>query len=178
MSMTIKSGIITQMTPESSKHLSNIFRGITNWLKSSNATYEVIDHPEIDGTAYGSSEISKTKPEQGAKALIMTVSGETPIMVVVRGPDRVNFKAIKKAVNSKDVRLASGEEIKKITPIEVGSLPPFGNFLGLTTYADRQLLEEEEIACGTGLTTKTIIMKPSDYKEIVKPIEGDFSKQE
>lgn len=104
------------MTSEPSKHTGNSFRDIINWLKSSDATYGVIDHPEIDGTAYGSSEISKTKPEQGVKALIMTVSEETPIMVVVRGPDTINFKAIKKAVNSKDVRLASDEEIKKITP--------------------------------------------------------------
>lgn len=149
---------------------------ITSWLKSACVPYEVIDHLEIDGTASGSSITTGTRPEQGAKALIMTVSGKNLIMLVLRGPDRADFKAIKKAVDSNDVRLASREEINNITPIEVGTLHPFGNLLNIQTYVDKSLLEEEYIACGTGLSTKTIIMKSTDYSNIVNPITGSFVK--
>jgi Ala-tRNA(Pro) deacylase len=164
------------MTSEKDGALSLLER-ITSLLKSTNTPYRVIDHPPIEGTASGSSTVSGTQPEQGAKALIMMVGGEESIMVVVRGPDRVNYKAIKEITKTDNVRLASLEEVAKITLAEVGTLPPFGDLFGLKTYADRRLLAEGEIAFGTGLRTKTLVISTDDFQKIGNPIVGDFVKE-
>lgn len=154
----------------------NEFDKITSWLGSSGVGYNVIEHPMFDGTAQGSSITTGTRPEQGAKALVMTVSGSELIMVVLRGPDKVDYKAVKKAVNSNNVRLATTDEIQKVTSIPVGSLPPFGNYFKMTTYVDELLLNETEIACGTGLPTKTIIINSSDFVKVCNPIIGNYIK--
>lgn len=165
------------MSPEPDVSTGDMFDKINSLLKSNEVTYRTIEHSAIDGTAGGSSKISGTKPEQGAKTLLM-VSNKKPIMVVLRGPDKLDFKAIKKATSSDDVRFASPDEIKKITSIPIGSLPPFGNLFGIPTYVDELLINEGEIACGTGLPTKTIITNSIDYKNVSSPIVGDFVKHQ
>lgn len=167
----------TNMTPERKESPTDFFERLTAWLKSTGASFRVIEHEPIDGTASGSSTTSGTRPEQGAKTLIMMIDGEKPIMVVLRGTDRVNYKAIRGVTNSQDVRLASAEEVAGVTPLAIGTLPPFGDLFGLTTYVDRQLLAQSEIACGTGLTTKTLLVNTKDFERIASPLVGDFIKQ-
>jgi Ala-tRNA(Pro) deacylase len=160
-----------------SKSATEFFEKFTNWLNTFKISFEVIDHPPIDGTASGSSATTGTKPEQGAKALVMMVESNKAIMVVLRGPDRVDFKTLKRIANTGDLRLARPEEIKKATSLSVGALPPFGNFFGLTTYVDQRLLGVGKIACGAGLLTKTLIIQVSDFIGVVHPNIGDFAKE-
>jgi Ala-tRNA(Pro) deacylase len=167
----------TNMNPESNLSPASFFEKISAWLESKGTLFKVIEHPPIDGSASGSSFTSGTLPEQGAKALIMTVGGEKQIMVVLRGTDRVDYKAVRNMTHSRDVRLASTEEVKKVTPLDLGTLPPFGELLGLTTYVDQKLLEQEEIACGTGMTTKTIMISSDDFKEVANPHIGRFARE-
>jgi len=53
-------------------------------------------------------------------------------------------------------------------------LPPIGELFNLTTYVDKLLLKEKEIAFSTGLHTKTIIISSDAFKKITNPIVGDF----
>jgi len=169
--------IKTNMSPKGRELPAEFFERMTVWLKSARVPYRVIEHASIDGTASGSSATSGTRSEQGAKALIMMVGGEKPIMVVVRGPDRVDYKAVKRITKSQNVRLAKLEEIGKVTPLAIGTLPPFGDLFGITTYVDQQLLDQQEIACGTGLATRTLMIRTDDFRKVARPLIGNFAKQ-
>jgi len=103
------------------------------------------------------------------------VNGEEPIMVVLRGPDRANIKKLKETVDSKDIRMAHLKEIQSFTQTEIGTLPAIGSLFNIPTYVDKNLLEEEEIAFGTGLRTKTVIVSAKDYIQAISPIIGDFA---
>jgi prolyl-tRNA editing enzyme YbaK/EbsC (Cys-tRNA(Pro) deacylase) len=164
------------MEPEMHNLQPNSIRDVTNWLDTANISYEIIDHAPIDGTASGSSTTTRTTPEQGAKALIMMIENKNPVMVVVRGPDRVDFRQIKKTTGASDVRLASLQEIHQITPLSIGTLHPFGNLLNIPTYFDRKLLDQETIVCGTGSPTQSLIVRAADLKNIHDFILGDFTK--
>lgn len=161
---------------ENEKLKSNAFEQVKNWLNKNRIEYRVIEHPSIDGTASGSSLVSGTDPEKGAKTLIMITSENEPIMVVVRGPDKVSFGKIKKASGSHDVRLANLQEISNITHLSAGTLHPFGNLLNLRTFFDRTLLDNDEIVCGTGSPTQSLIIKTDGLKNNDSFVIGDFSK--
>lgn len=166
------------MSPEvKNKPTVDLLNRITSLFQSQNIKYQIIEHEEIDGSAAGSSAISGTKPEQGAKALVMITNGEGPVLVVLRGPDKASWGAVKKATHSSDVRMASLEEIQTLTASEAGILPPIGSLFGINTYFDQMLADEEEIAFGTGSKTKTVIMKATDFIRATKPIIGEFSKK-
>lgn len=165
------------MTPETNAPIPSLFDRITGLLNSHNASYQIIEHEPIDVSAVSSSAVTGTRPEQGAKALVMMINGIKPIMVVLRGPDRADRKAIKKLTESKDVRMATPEEVQETTQVEIGTLPAIGSLFNLPTYVDRLLLEEKEIAFGTGLHTRTIVMNTTDFRKVADPIiVGDFAK--
>lgn len=153
-----------------------LFERITELLNSQNIVFKVIEHEPIDGSAAGSSAISGTNPEAGAKTLVMMVDGVKPIMAVLRGPDRVSRNGIKKLTGSRDVRMATPEEVERITLAELGTLPPIGSLFGIETYVDKHLLEESEIVFGTGLRTKSIILNTDAFRKVINPIVGDFVK--
>lgn len=166
--------IIKHMSPEASTATPKLFERIIKLLASQNIEYKVIDHEPIDGSATGSSTVAGTNSDETAKSLVMMVDGIKPIMVVLRGPDRVNKRVIKRLTNSGDVRLATPEEVLSVTETEIGTLPPFGSLFNLITYVDKHLLEEREIAFGTGLRTKTIVISSDAFKKIANSIIDDF----
>ena len=59
--------------------------------------------------------------------------------------------------------------------MQPGSVPPFGSVIGLKTYVDRSLLENEEISFNAGSLTNSIKMKLKDYLNVEKPVIEDFS---
>lgn len=154
-----------------------ILERITDLLKSSGISFRIIEHEPIDGTASNSSLVSHTSPEQGAKTLLMMSENKTPVMVVLRGTDKADFKAIKTFIGSKNLRMATLDEIQTISPAEVGTLPPFGGLLGIATYTDCRLLKEEKIVLGTGSHTLSIVIDAKDYLRVAQPVVGDFAKE-
>jgi len=162
------------MSSKASSSAPKLFNRITKLLDSQDILYRIIAHTPIDGSVIGSSVVMGTNPEEAAKSLIMIVNGITPIMVVLRGSDMVNKRDLKKLTKSGDIRFATPEEVRKATQTEIGTLPPIGELFNLTTYVDKLLLKEKEIAFSTGLHTKTIIISSDAFKKITNPIVGDF----
>ncbi len=165
---------------ESGEKNVSVLARIEELLRFHDCAFTVIDHAPIDGSSAGSSKISGTKPEQGAKSLILMAKinqQRMPIMVVIRGSDSVDIKALKLALGSRDIRMATPNEVKTITQLEVGILPPIGSLFGLSIYVDELLVNEPEIAFGTGERTKTVIMKTADFISTTKPVVGLFSKK-
>jgi len=163
------------MNPEKKGSVSTLLGRIDSLLDEKMIEYRVIEHQPLDGSAANSALISGTRPEQGAKALIMLVNEEEPIMVVLRGPDRANIKKLKETVGSKNIRFAKLKEVQAVTHTEIGTLPAIGSLFNIPTYVDKNLLEEAEIAFGTGLRTKTILINTRDYIKATSPNIGDFA---
>jgi Ala-tRNA(Pro) deacylase len=156
----------------------NLFKKIIGLLNSCKVCYKIVDHKPFDGSSSESSSvITGTTLNQQAKSLIMAIDGKKIIMVVLRGSDKVNKNALKKLIGSGDIRLATPEEVQRRTNTELGTLPCIGSLFNLATYVDKRLLIEKEIAFGTGVRTKTIIISSDDYGKIASPTVGDFVRQ-
>lgn len=112
--------------------------------------------------------------KQGVKALVFK-NGKF-ILVLLPGNRKVDAKKLSKLINVKDLRLASPEEVLKITNCEIGSVHPFGFLHNLETYMDEEVLENEIVDFNIGLHTDSIAMKSEDLVKVIKPKILDFSK--
>ena len=132
-----------------------------------------MDHEPVY-TSQQAADVRGTTIEQGAKAMVMKADGR-PVLVVLASHLRVDSKRFKSLYGVKDLRLASPEEVEELTGLKPGSIPPFGNAVGLPTYVDRSLLANDRIAFNAGLHTRSIVMPCQDYIDLVGPEIGEFA---
>lgn len=134
--------------------------------------YHVYHHEKVQ-TSKEAAEVRGTKLEEATKALVMI--GEKPIMVIVAGHRRVDYKKLKKMLRTKKIKLAEPDHVLEITDCEIGSVPPFGNLFELPVYVDISV-NNEYIVFSAGTHYDSIRMKRNDFLTIVKPSIGDFGK--
>lgn len=151
----------------------SVFDSITKLLDNNKVVYKTYDHEAVF-TSDEAAKVRGTTREQGAKALVM-FADKKPIMVVLSGTRKVSTGEFKKQYRAHDLRMATPEEVEKLTNTKVGAVPPFGNLFSLPLYVDRSLGENEEIAFNAGEHTKSIKMKYADFEKITNPIIGTFS---
>lgn len=157
----------------------DIFKAICELLDKHNITYTVLEHTPV----YTSEQAAKVRGrgaealKHGAKAMVLR-SGGTFYQFVIAANERMDFKRVKKILNSSSVTLATPEEVKEVTGLTIGSIPPFGNLFNLDVYVDKSLLQVEEIDFSAGSHDKSITMKLKDYLEIVKPKVVNFRKED
>ncbi|MBU4351223.1 hypothetical protein L6250_00395 [Candidatus Parcubacteria bacterium] len=150
-----------------------VFEKIKKLLDESNIDYQLFEHEPVF-TSEQAAKVRNTKMCQGTKAIIFSADSK-PLLIVVPGDKRVNTKTFKKLYNIKDLRILSPEQVKEITGLEVGAIPPFGSVMNLTTHVDNSVFKNEEIAFNAGAHTKSILMKSKDFFELAKPIINSFS---
>ena len=125
-------------------------------------------------TSQGAADERGLELKQGVKSLVFK-NGKF-ILVLLPGNRKVDAKKLSKLINVKDLRLASPEEVLKITNCEIGSVHPFGFLHNLETYMDEKVLENEIVDFNIGLHTNSIAMKSGDLVKVIKPKILDFSK--
>lgn len=150
-----------------------VFDQIIKHLDTNRITYQVLEHDAVL-TSEDASRVRNTKLSQGAKALIM-YADKKPIMLVLSADKKVDLKQFKANQNIKDLRMATREEVKKITHVEVGAVPPLGNLFDIPVYVDKSLGTNHEIVFNAGAHTKSIMMEYKDYIQVCSPILDSFS---
>src|SRR3989344_1737448 len=150
-----------------------VFDKIISLLKSSGVSYELLEHKPVY-TSLDASSIRDTNLSMGAKALVF-MADKKPILVVLPGDKKVDTSIFKKSFGIKDFRMASKEEVKEITSLEVGAIPPLGSALNLASYFDEIFKEKDMMAFNAGSHTKSIKMKAADLLDIEKPVFGNYA---
>jgi Ala-tRNA(Pro) deacylase len=89
---------------------------------------------------------------------------------------KVDSKKIKQRFSAKSIRFASKEELFELTGLVPGSVPPFGPpILSLELYLDPSVTQNEKVAFNAGSLTDSIILKTSDYLNVVTAEQFFFS---
>jgi Ala-tRNA(Pro) deacylase len=74
--------------------------------------------------------------------------------------------------------MVSADDLKTLTGLEVGAVPPFGELLGLPTYVDARLLELPRIAFNAGSRSTSVVLATQDFARLAHPLVGRFAVQE
>ena len=148
---------------------------LIKFLDSNGIKYKQIEHAAAK-TSEESAKIRGTKLEQGAKALL-EFADDIPVLIVLSASRKLDNNRFKAQFGIKNLRMATKEEVVKITSTEIGAVPPFGNLFSTKVYVDRGLLDNREIAFNAGMRTRSIIMSSSDFVNLVKPQEGDYAAE-
>jgi len=147
---------------------------LKEYLDQNNIKYISLKH----SIAYTSQEIAASAHIKGkdlAKIVLVKADGKM-IMTVLPGSYRIDFSALKFALNAERVRLANELEFKdKFPECEVGAMPPFGNLYDIEVYVAESLTKDEYIAFNAGTHTELIQMKYADYEKLVLPKVLKFS---
>ena len=154
-----------------------LFEKIKKLLDDNKIRYEILTHEPV----YTSEQAAKMRGKgidvgmrRGAKAMIFKVD-DIFIQCIVPAHKIVDQKKIKELLNVKKVKLATPEEVLKVTDCEIGSVPPFGNLFNIPIYCDPEL--SDEIDFNAGLHDTSITMRRSDWEKIVKPVIAVIGKE-
>lgn len=151
----------------------NICQEIISKLDKLGIKYQTFEHEPVY-TSEQAAKIRNTPIEQGAKALVM-FADKKPLLTVISAPLKVNSKKLKAILKIKDLRMATPEEVKSLTGLEIGCIPPFGSVLKLPTYVEKSLSQQKQIVFNAGLHTRSISLSYSDFVEIERPQIEDFT---
>jgi Ala-tRNA(Pro) deacylase len=140
-----------------------------------------VDYREIrHAPTHTSEESARVRGESlavGAKALLLKTDSIFRLFVLPADL-QLDTKKIKQELKVKSTRFATSEELRDLTGLAPGSVPPFGNpILPFELYGDTAIgTVEDKVAFNAGSLTLSIVMKASEWKTVAKPVQFSFAK--
>jgi prolyl-tRNA editing enzyme YbaK/EbsC (Cys-tRNA(Pro) deacylase) len=100
-------------------------------------------------------------------------------LFVLSAARKLDSAALKARFSAKKTRFATAEELKALTGLVPGSVPPFGrDILPFDLYVDPSILENEKIAFNAGSLTDSIILSVADWQRVAAPTVFRFAQAE
>ena len=111
------------------------------------------------------------RPEQIVRSILFQVKPGDFVLVLMAGPDQIDWKKLRGIVKRSRVRMATQEEVLEVTGYRVGTVSPFGLKNQPRVLLDASVLEEEEISIGSGIRNTAIIMQSEDVRKALGDVE-------
>jgi len=134
------------------------------YLEKLHIPYRIATFP--DTTPKGAASVAQVlgfSEHQAIKTLIFETEQGERILVMVGGDQNVISGHLKKAVGSRNIKLASPESVRQTTGYMIGSIPPFcwqpENF---RSFLDQEMMKESFLAVGAGVWGNEIFISPAD----------------
>ena len=132
-------------------------------------------------TEKGASNVASAlgfKNSQMVKTLIFETSDDEQVLVMLAADKNAISGYLKRAIGSRNIRLAQPTTVKKVTGYEIGSIPPFHwQPPGFRTFIDASLMEEEVLGVGAGVWGEEIIIAPTDLVKASKATVVNLSER-
>lgn len=142
------------------------------YLERYNISYQRLTFPPT--TEKGAGNVAKAlgyREQQMIKTLIFETSQGEQVLVMVGGDQVAISGHLKKAIGSRDIRLASPESVKATTGYEIGSIPPFHwQPEGFRSFLELSMLNEEILGVGAGQWGEEIMLTPANLVKASRAI--------
>ncbi len=112
---------------------------------------------------------------QIANTILLLVDG-SPVVVVISGDRRIDFKKVKALRGGRKVRLAGPEDVVVHTGFAVGAVSPVALPAGLPVYLDASLRRYEVIYPAAGETNNMFRTTPDDLLRVSGATEADLAR--
>ena len=108
---------------------------------------------------------------QIVRSILFNIRPEEYLMVLVAGPDQIDWKKLRQYVKRSRVRMATEEEVLDVTGYRIGTVNPFGIRKPVQVLIDASVLKEEEVSIGSGVRSTAIILKSEDLRRALPESE-------
>lgn len=160
-----------------------VSKKVLDHLTAGKYKFEVIEHRKTY-TAWDTAQTEKVKPEEVAKALVVSVDKDH-VIAVVPSNKNLDKKKLLKLVNAgrkkkgekpyKKIGFAKESWMKKNIYGKVGATPPFKEIIKVDIYLDKILAKNSKIYLGSGEYDASIRVNSKDYIKKEEPIVGGFN---
>ena len=111
------------------------------------------------------------QPEQIIRSILFRLAADEFVMVLIAGPQQIDWKALRRYLGEKRLTTATEEEMLRITGYERGAVAPFSLPAPLRILADESIFTSEEVSLGSGVRGTTIILTSADLRRALGEIE-------
>jgi Cys-tRNA(Pro) deacylase len=111
------------------------------------------------------------RPEQVVRSILFQIRSGEFLMVLVAGPEQIDWRKLRQLVGRSRVRMATEEEVLEVTGYRVGTVSPFGLKNPVRVLIDESVLREEEVSLGSGIRQTAILMKSADLRQGLEEAE-------
>ncbi|MCB9110177.1 MAG: YbaK/EbsC family protein [Anaerolineales bacterium] len=120
--------------------------------------------PETEKGAANVAKVLDFPERQAVKTLIFqVVDSEECVLVMLGGDQNAISGNLKRAIGSRNIRMAPPEKVKEVTGYIIGSIPAFGwQPEGLRTFLEATLTEEPILGTGAGQWGEEIMITPEN----------------
>jgi Cys-tRNA(Pro)/Cys-tRNA(Cys) deacylase len=126
--------------------------------------YERLSFP--DTTEKGAANVARAlgyRERQMVKTLIFETDKGERALVMLGGDQNAISGHLKKALGSRNIRLADPEVVKATTGYVIGSIPPFHwQPQGFRSFVDASLMDEPVLGVGAGQWGEEIMITPAN----------------
>ncbi|MFG0251682.1 MAG: YbaK/EbsC family protein [Phycisphaerales bacterium JB038] len=144
-----------------------VLHAILTMLDDAGVSYKHLEH-EPTRTSEESARVRGMPQRVGGKALLIKAGADRFVLVIVSAALQLKSSKLRKALGEHHLRFATVEELKDLTGLVPGSVPPFGEpILPFPLYVDKTVLANDLIAFNAGSLTHSVILDIEDYKRLV-----------
>jgi len=119
--------------------------------------------PDTEKGAAGVARALGYEPGQMVKTLIFETGAAERVLVMVGGDKNGVSGHLKRAIGSRNIKLAGPETVKEVTGYEIGSIPPFHwQPPGFRSFLDACLMDEDLLGVGAGVWGEEILLTPQN----------------
>lgn len=112
---------------------------------------------------------------QIVKSLVF-MAGETPVLVLTSGANRVDTDALAGLCGATEARRATPEEARAATGYAVGGTPPFGHPATVPAFVDEDLLKFEVVWAAAGTPDSVFPLSPADLVRLAEARPARFAE--
>jgi Ala-tRNA(Pro) deacylase len=145
----------------------SVFARVENLLKQHGVSFGVLRHQPVF-TSQEAAVVRGVALSTGAKALVCKVDDRF-MMFVIPGDRKLDSKQVRQTLGIHALRFATPDELRRLTGLPPGAVPPFGSLFGLPTHCDARLAENERINFNAGDHTISVSLRCTDYLQVENP---------
>lgn len=149
---------------------------VRRFLEEHGVVFATVEHRPLISFE-DAKEILPGRTANMVKGLTFRGPGGSLVIVALCAADRADYKKIADALGMRraDLRLAEAGEVKERLDMEAGGIVPLP-INGARVLVDRPATLLDEIICGTGRNTATLIIARDAWLAVAAAEVGDFSK--
>lgn len=150
---------------------------IKKFIEENNVKAEILYFTKTVESVRAASEASGVPAEKIIKTLLLKINGEI-IAVLIPGYNKLDYKKLKRATNSKHVRLLYPHEVKNISGFEIGEVSPLTPlFKKIKVIADKKIQSLNIVLVGGGSLKSLVKIEIKELIRTLNPIITDITKQ-